>query len=172
MINKCVVCGIDFEAIKSTKKYCSLDCQNAMRRQKYAERERFPKDITYKGNEKICLICGKSFMPKTSMANQRACCYDCMPDGIQLTRSMFLAKIKEIRGGKCIKCGYDRCIKALEFHHIDPTQKDFTISNDHFRLQEAVEEVKKCILICSNCHRELHDNMWNIENLEEGGSKS
>lgn len=134
MINKCVVCGIDFEAIKSTKRYCSLDCQNAMRRQKYAERERLPKDITYKGNEKICPICGSSFRPKTSTANQRTCCYDCMPDGIQLTRSMFLAKIKEARGGKCIKCGYNRCIKALEFHHINPTQKDFTISNDHFRL--------------------------------------
>ena len=166
MINKCIVCGNEFEAIKSTKKYCSIECQNAMRRQKYAERERMPKDISYKGATKICPICNHTFLPKTSMANQRACCYECMPDGVQLTRGMFLAKIKESRGGKCIKCGYDKCIKALEFHHIDPSKKDFTISNDHFRLQDAVEETKKCILICSNCHKELHDNMWNIEDLE------
>jgi len=78
---------------------------------------------------------------------------------------MFLAKIKESRGGKCIRCDYDKCIKALEFHHLDPTQKDFTISNDHFKLEDAVKESKKCILICSNCHKELHDNMWNIEDL-------
>ena len=58
-----------------------------------------------------------------------------------------LAKIKEARGGKCIRCGYDKCLKALEFHHLDPSQKDFTISNDHFKLKEAVEESKKCILI-------------------------
>lgn len=167
MINECIVCGKQFEAIKSTKKYCSIECQNAMRRQKYAEREKAPKDNSYKGKEKICPICGIGFFPKTASANQRMCCYDCMPDGIQLTRGMFLAKIKQVRGGKCVKCGYDQCLKALEFHHMDPTKKDFTISNDHFRLQEAVEETKKCILICSNCHRELHDDMWSIEDLRK-----
>ena len=138
---------------------------NTARRKKWAEREKILKDNSYKGNEKICPICEKTFYPKSAAANQRQCCYDCMPDGTQLTRGMFLAKIKQARGGKCIKCGYDKCIKALEFHHIDPTQKDFTISNDRFRLQEAVEESKKCILICSNCHKELHDNMWNLEDL-------
>ena len=56
MINKCIICGNKFEAIKSTKKYCSIECQNAMRRQKYAEREREPKDISYKGKEKVCPI--------------------------------------------------------------------------------------------------------------------
>lgn len=78
---------------------------------------------------------------------------------------MFLAKIKEARGGYCVKCGYNRCLKALEFHHLDPLQKDFTISNDHFKLKEAVEESKKCILLCSNCHKEFHDNLWSLEEL-------
>lgn len=78
---------------------------------------------------------------------------------------MFLAKLKESRGGKCIRCGYNKCLKALEFHHLNPSQKDFTISNDHFKLSEAVEESKKCILLCSNCHKELHDNLWLIEEL-------
>lgn len=99
------------------------------------------------------------------MAHQRTCCYNCMPDGVQLTRGMFLAKIKENRGGKCIRCGYNKCLKALEFHHIDPTQKDFTISNDHFKLMDAIKETEKCILICSNCHKELHDNLWTIDEL-------
>lgn len=168
MINKCVICGKEFEAIKSTKKYCSIECQNAMRRQKYAEKGKNPKD-TNKKIEKVCPICGTRFYPKTAMASQRTCCYTCMPDGIQLTRGMFLAKIKETRGGKCVRCGYDKCLKALEFHHIDPTKKDFTISNDHFKLLDAIEESKKCILICSNCHKEFHDNLWNLEelNLEE-----
>nr|DAO08658.1 MAG TPA: Vms1-associating treble clef domain protein [Caudoviricetes sp.] len=39
MVNKCVVCGKDFEAIKSTKKYCSNDCMNAARRARYGERQ-------------------------------------------------------------------------------------------------------------------------------------
>ena len=120
-----------------------------------------PKDVSYKGKgkEKVCPICDHIFIHKTAMANQHICCYDCMPDGVQLTRGMFLAKIKKARGGKCIK--------ALEFHHIDPSKKDFTISNDHFKLQDAINESKKCILICSNCHKELHDNIWSIEELRK-----
>ena len=55
--------------------------------------------------ERICPICGTSFRPKTGAANQRMCCYDCMPDGKQLSRGEFLAKIKIKRGGKCIRCG-------------------------------------------------------------------
>lgn len=168
MIVKCIVCGKEFEAQKSTKKYCSKDCVNAMRRNKWANREKEEK-IKKLMPEKICPICGKAFRPKNASANQRTCCYDCMPDGVQLTRGAFLAKIKQQRGGKCIRCGYDKCLKALEFHHVDPNKKDFTISNDHFKLIDAVEESKKCILICSNCHKELHDNMWSIEDLEEGG---
>ena len=92
-----------------------------------------------------------------------------MPEGVKLTRGAFLAKIKEVRGGKCIRCGYNKCLKALEFHHLDPSQKDFTISNDHFKLKEAVEESKKCILLCSNCHKEFHAGIWSLDelNLEE-----
>lgn len=161
----CVVCGKEFEGVKSTKKYCSRDCMNAMRRQKYSETPKQTKEPTLMP-EKQCLICGNAFRPKTPAANLRQCCYECMPDGIQLTRGDFLGKLKKARGGKCVRCGYNTCIKALEFHHIDPTQKDFTISNDHFKLKEAVEESKKCILICSNCHKELHDGMWNIEDLK------
>lgn len=170
MIVTCIVCGKEFEAKKSTKKYCSNTCLNAARRKKYADAKVAGLDPHKKGlKEKICPICGQKFTPKNASANQRICCYSCMPDGVQLTRGAFLAKIKEIRGGKCIRCGYDTCLKALEFHHINPEKKDFTISNDHFKLIEAIEESKKCILICSNCHKEFHDNLWSLDelNLEE-----
>lgn len=73
--------------------------------------------------------------------------------------------MKELAGWKCTRCGYCLCSKALEFHHLDPSQKDFTISNDNFKLQDAINETKKCILICANCHRELHDNLWDINEL-------
>ena len=164
---KCVVCGKEFESLKSTKKYCSKECENANRRLKYAQAKAQGLDPHNKGlSEKECLICNKKFIPKNKSANQRSCCYDCMPEGTQLTRGDFLAKIKNIRGGKCIRCGYNTCIKALEFHHIDPSKKDFTISNDNFKLKEAIEESKKCILLCANCHRELHDNIWRLEDLK------
>ena len=169
MINKCVICGTEFEAIRSTKKYCSTECKNAAKKIKYyeAKKNKKPKEKQNNCPEKEYLICGKIFKPKTAAANQRSCCYDCMPEGTQLRRGDFLAKIKILRGGRCEKCGYDKCIKALEFHHLDPFKKDFTISNAHFRLKDAVEESKKCILLCANCHRELHDNLWNIEELNK-----
>jgi hypothetical protein len=166
-----VICtggGKEFEAIKTTKKYCSKECENENRRIKYAKNKELNKNNPKEEKvmpEKECLICGARFRPKNKSANQRSCCYSCMPDGEQLKRGDFLAKIKENRGGKCQRCGYNTCIKALEFHHLDPSQKDFTISNDHFKLKDAIEESKKCILICANCHRELHDNLWNISEL-------
>ena len=162
----CTVCGKEFEALKTTKKYCSADCMNAARRKKYADMKAAGLNPHAKTlSTKECPLCGAIFVPKTPSANQRICCYDCMPDGIQLTRGAFLAKLKERQGGKCVRCGYNKCIKALEFHHLNPAQKDFTISNDHFKLKDAIEESRKCILICSNCHKELHDNLWTVDEL-------
>ena len=72
----------------------------------------------------------------------------------------YYKRIKEnlihYNGGKCQICGYDRCTSALEFHHIDPSQKDFTISGGTKSFENLKPEVDKCILVCSNCHRESH----------------
>ena len=64
----------------------------------------------------------------------------------------------EYKGGKCEVCGYDRCIDALEFHHNDLNDKKFGISEKGYtRSWETVKaELEKCIMICANCHRELH----------------
>ena len=61
-------------------------------------------------------------------------------------------------GGKCQICGYNKCINALEFHHIDPATKEFSPSYVIFsrKWEEAFKELEKCILICANCHRENH----------------
>jgi len=67
----------------------------------------------------------------------------------------------EYKGSKCEKCRYDRCIDALEFHHIDPNQKDFTISSKGYtRSWERVKtELDKCMILCANCHREVHEKI-------------
>jgi hypothetical protein len=62
-------------------------------------------------------------------------------------------------GGKCQKCGYDRCLQALEFNHRDPSLKQFDISQAtqaEVKWAVLVEELDKCDLLCANCHRELH----------------
>ena len=60
------------------------------------------------------------------------------------------------KGGRCQRCGYDRCIQALQFHHMDPTQKDFTISGKTMAWERIQDELDKCLLLCANCHAELH----------------
>lgn len=62
------------------------------------------------------------------------------------------------KGSKCERCGYDRCVEALEFHHTDPTKKDFNISSKgHTRSWNRVQaELDKCVMLCANCHREIH----------------
>ena len=64
----------------------------------------------------------------------------------------------EYKGGKCEKCSYDRCIDALEFHHVDPSRKDFNISSKGYtRSWDRVKlELDKCMILCANCHREIH----------------
>jgi len=64
------------------------------------------------------------------------------------------------KGGKCSLCGYDKCMDALEFHHINSNQKDFGLSQSGLTRSWAKtkRELDKCILVCANCHRELHNN--------------
>jgi hypothetical protein len=66
----------------------------------------------------------------------------------------------EYKGGKCERCGYDKCIDALEFHHINPTEKDKNFGNIKLRKWETQKkELDKCIMVCSNCHREIHSEL-------------
>jgi hypothetical protein len=61
------------------------------------------------------------------------------------------------RGGKCEKCGYNKCISALDFHHKNPEEKDYDISSFRHKHWSLVKpELDKCDLLCRNCHAELH----------------
>ena len=64
----------------------------------------------------------------------------------------------EYKGNKCQCCGYDKCVDALDFHHLDETQKDFGISDRNVPTdwKSIKNELDKCILVCSNCHCEIH----------------
>ena len=65
-------------------------------------------------------------------------------------------KLVEYKGGKCEKCSYNKCMDAMEFHHTDPNEKDFSISGKSWSFDRLKKEVDKCILVCSNCHKEIH----------------
>jgi hypothetical protein len=60
-------------------------------------------------------------------------------------------------GGACVLCGYDRCVGALHFHHVDPATKRFNLSLKGMArsLDNVREEARKCVLLCANCHAEV-----------------
>lgn len=67
-------------------------------------------------------------------------------------------------GSKCQLCGYDRCNEALEFHHLDPNTKEKALSNNLIlKWDEIYKELKKCICVCANCHREIHQGLVQID---------
>ena len=66
--------------------------------------------------------------------------------------------LNHMGGAKCSKCGYDKCVDALDFHHLDGTNKLFSLSNKmgNMKIEKLLAEADKCIVLCANCHRELH----------------
>lgn len=77
---------------------------------------------------------------------------------VQKRRQILKEKAVAYKGGKCECCDYDKYVGALEFHHKDPEAKSFGISHSGFtRSWKALrKELDKCLLVCSNCHKEIH----------------
>lgn len=76
----------------------------------------------------------------------------------------------EYKGNSCLICGYNRCIVALEFHHLNPNEKDFAIANMYTKNWEIIKsELDKCVLLCANCHREIESGFifYDLEKLEK-----
>lgn len=71
----------------------------------------------------------------------------------------------ELFGDSCSICGYDKCSAALEFHHVDPSVKEnkpSSLINNYSTVERMLAEVDKCILVCANCHREIHAGLLKV----------
>lgn len=81
-------------------------------------------------------------------------------ENVKNSRQRLKARLLYVAGEKCAICGYNKCSSALEFHHLNPNEKDFTLAtNANIATVKALEEIKKCVLVCANCHREIHANL-------------
>tara|TARA_R110002110_G_scaffold31917_8_gene111649 strand:+ start:9 stop:473 length:465 start_codon:yes stop_codon:yes gene_type:complete len=82
-------------------------------------------------------------------------------------RNYLKRRLVEYKGGKCEVCGYNKSIRALEFHHSDPKKKKINISTELFQKKSPNEklykrlkkETEKCLLVCRNCHAEIHQGL-------------
>lgn len=90
------------------------------------------------------------------------CCRSCIANAFTALKRNIKQELVALLGGCCEECGYNKCIDALCFHHIDPSQKEFELSKHPTRTglsDKQIEEVKKCALLCLNCHAEVHANL-------------
>lgn len=118
---------------------------------------------------KTCEICGQNF---EIMDNgwTRKYCYECSPhedenmshaQAVTIKRRAIKKMLIEYKGGKCQHCGYDKCMRALEFHHLNPEEKDFHLSKNLSKsIASLKSEADKCVLLCSNCHAEEHQRLY------------
>ena len=120
-----------------------------------------------KDHKRICSMCGIEYQGGHHKNKDR--CGNC--------RSVYYRKktkqqALDYKGSKCSVCGYDKCMGAMHFHHVYPDDKKFTIASYMFnKFDSLVEELEKCILVCSNCHSEIHAGLINAIEIYEKQQK-
>ncbi len=142
---------------RNEPKYCSVSCSNS--RVRSMELRRRLSIINRKYEPKYC-SCGT----KLSHNNSSGVCRRCRPkmsntENTRKYRRSRKMRMVQYKGGKCVICGYHKSVKALHFHHIDSTKKKFNVSSpQNVSWARVKRELDKCILVCANCHAEIHDN--------------
>lgn len=118
---------------------------------------------------KACVVCNSML----SGRQRRFCSRRCKNADTNNRHQSYLAQstrgsrrkqeLLEQAGGRCTRCGYDRNLAALTWHHLDPATKGFSLdvrslsNRSHEQIQQ---EVLKCIVLCANCHAETHFPQW------------
>jgi hypothetical protein len=118
-----------------------------------------------KKNDYICKLCHKTHRKEWAKGNIKRQKYENKLSIIRCSKlvSIWLEYFKYENWHVCSKCGYKKCFWAIEFHHRNSEKKKFSIGNfihnrgftDHNK-KLLNEEIKKCTILCANCHREEH----------------
>lgn len=163
--NKSGFCSFcKFEAIEVKNKYCNrcnkklsynnksgfcLNCIAKNKRDKYRYCEKCGSTLQHNNKIGICTNC-----------NHRL---SIVSESVKKWKKKRKEILVDYKGGKCEICGYNRCLSALEFHHLNEEEKSFSISSKNIvSIDRYKEEVDKCILVCANCHREIHADMISL----------
>jgi transposase len=164
-----------WEYAKQELDKCTLLCANCHREEHYRQNEikqqekvlslstieNFSSFILTGANTELpsCKKCDTILTEDNRAAgNKKATCKSCDSKFVMEKNIEGKQRAVNYMGGKCSECGYNNCIRALEFHHVDPTKKSETY-NKRFRswsFERQKKELENCILVCANCHREIH----------------
>jgi transposase-like protein len=110
---------------------------------------------------RVCTIHGATAFVLDSDGYYR--CPKCRADSVIRRRARIRAEVIAEAGGCCAICGYSRNPAALQFHHLDPAAKEFTLRNGDTRSLERMRaEAAKCVLLCANCHAEVESGSTHL----------
>lgn len=113
----------------------------------------------------VCTNCKKNYVYDRKKGHTRKKCGSC---SVNERRFAIKKRAVEYCGGKCVLCGYNRCFRALVFHHVNAATKEFSLSGNHCLKWEVLKkELDKCCLLCANCHAEIHDNVRQLPPLAQ-----
>ena len=121
---------------------------------------------------KTCPMCTKC-LPLSNFYKRRdgrpgPYCIQCSNKEARSRQRSIKQQCVDYKGGKCSACNYNKYVGALEFHHTDPEHKDFAISKISCKsFAKLKPELDKCVLLCSNCHKEEHARMKGIYTPQE-----
>jgi hypothetical protein len=111
--------------------------------------------VIIKGSSWVtCSLHGSKHMVKR--ANNKNRCKKCSVEHVAKRRKKIRQMLIEEHGGSCAICRYSKCQNSLNFHHRDPETKSFNLSNVSKSLERCRKEAEKCVLLCGNCHTEVH----------------
>ena len=129
-----------------------------------AQRIRLGKEQLAAERERVRLTC-KHHGPTEFLLEGRGVyrCVKCRLEAVGRRRAAAREILIAEAGGRCAICRYDRCNAALQFHHIDPRSKSFTIRDGSLRGLDVLRaEARKCVLLCANCHVEVERGVTSL----------
>lgn len=118
-------------------------------------------------DEKYCTKCGLKKEILEFSCSKYSWCKPCLNNFSRAKWQDRKKKIIEIMGGKCCICGYNKNYASLDLHHINPKIKKYNSNKlKIISWDKVLDELKKCILVCRNCHGEIHHPQWDISTLD------
>lgn len=100
--------------------------------------------------------CGET-SPDKFYGHKKSICGECHNQYTKRVGQAKRVRAIEYLGGECLSCGFDKYPCSIDFHHLDPSQKDSKFRNLRSWSWERIKkEIAKCILLCGNCHTAYH----------------
>ena len=159
---KCKQCYKDFDPVRKDNIFCSKYCREKNWRLNNKDRiKEFSKKYRLK-NPIFCCFCKKEIDLNDRVKGVRFCSEECRKSKRKLNAKKHRIKIfkkfhrfKKNKG--CKRCGYNKCGASLDFHHIGRKDRRITATMWYGNSKIIKKELKRCILLCKNCHYEIHN---------------